>query len=194
MKSKYVFITLIVLYLLLIKLISPEYLNSQDAKIQKKGSLTINYKLSKISKIASNQLAVWIEDSKGNYIQTVFVTKFTAQGGYSLRKESLPVWVEKSKWAKADKKMIDAVSKATQKSGINSVVWNCIDSNGKKVNPGEYYYIIEGNIYWTNRVIAKGKIIIGDKTDQSKAILEYIPKNANKVGVLIEDISAVYTP
>jgi len=194
MNFKHLFITLIVVFILLIKSISPEYLNSQDTKTEKKGTLTITYKLYKIPKIASNQLAVWIEDSNGNFINTIFVTKFTGQGGYSQRKESIPHWVVKSKWKNADKKTVDAVSKATQKPGINSIVWDCLDSKGKPVTSGEYYYFIEGNIYWINRVIAKGKIVIGDKPDQSKAALEYIPKDGEKVGVLIEDVSAVYTP
>ena len=50
-----------------------------------------------ISKKNSPQFAVWIEDTAGNYISTVFVTEKTATEGWianngNRRKEALPYW------------------------------------------------------------------------------------------------------
>lgn len=53
-----------------------------------------------ISKKNSPQFAVWIEDTAGNYISTVFVTEKTATEGWiankgNRRKEALPHWCHK---------------------------------------------------------------------------------------------------
>ena len=45
---------------------------------------------------ASNQFAVWVEDAKGNFIRTLYVTNYTGQGGFRIRKDCLPTWVRRS--------------------------------------------------------------------------------------------------
>lgn len=158
------------------------------------GSVKIQYNLSKIPKLASNQLAVWIEDEKGNYVRSIYATKFVATGGYSERQQALPEWIKKSNWKNASKSEVDSVSGATQKPGVIDLTWDCTDKNGKAVKPGKYFYFVEGNIYWENRVIWKGQIEVGNNRSESTARAEYVPKNAKSQGDLIENVSAVFTP
>ncbi len=45
------------------------------------GKVTLTYTLQRISRRASNQLAVWIEDARGVHVRTLFATDFMARRG-----------------------------------------------------------------------------------------------------------------
>ena len=47
--------------------------------------LEISFSYANVRRIASSQFAFWIEDLNGNYIDTLYVTQWTAQGGYKRR-------------------------------------------------------------------------------------------------------------
>ena len=78
------------------------------------------------------QFAIWLEDTNGNYLQTLYVTKKASKISWIFapkkgRPESLPVWYHASKHAttktakkdKANENLdIDAVTSATPKGGI----------------------------------------------------------------------------
>jgi len=125
------------------------------------GTVTILYVLDRTQTIASNQIAVWVEDDGGNYIKSLFTTKFGAEGGFKKRPDTLPEWVEKSSWENATPEEVDAVSGATPQSGTISVVWDLTDRTGKPVSVGTYVYKIEGIISWKNRVVWQGRIDVG---------------------------------
>ncbi|HOV12754.1 MAG TPA: DUF2271 domain-containing protein [Spirochaetota bacterium] len=157
-----------------------------------KREVVINYSLNRIPKIASNQIAIWIEDETGSIIRTLFVTKFTAKGGYKKRSQALKRWVSNYDVDKKTKNEIDAISGATQKPGKHSIIWNCKDNKGNSVKNGKYYYCIEGNIFWDNMVYVKGEITISDKNEKSVPEIKYSPEDAEKVGVLIYDVFAIF--
>jgi hypothetical protein len=158
------------------------------------GSVDIRYVLFRIPKIASNQLAVWIEDGEGSYLKTVYAARFTAGGGFRRRPHALPEWVRVSNWENASASEVAAVSGATQKPGEQHLVWDCTDGNGYPVPAGTYVYKIEGNIYWENRVIWQGRIEVGEVKNSSIAQASYFPAGAAEKGVLLEDVRAVFTP
>jgi hypothetical protein len=172
---------------------SPSQPGSSSVSDRSPGSVTITYILSHIPKIASNQIAVWIEDESGNYVRTLYVTRFTASGGYKQRPESIPLWIKTSDWTNASKNEVDAVTGATQKPGVITLTWDCKDKDGQSVKPGKYVYIIEGNIYWNDRVVWRGEIEVGNEENTSLAKAEYIPQTAKDSGILIENVSAVFT-
>ena len=76
------------------------------------------------------QFSVWLEDSNGNFIRTLYVTERASHKSWIMspkegRPESLPVWYhsskhESSKTKKQDAKdtQLDAVTSATPKGGI----------------------------------------------------------------------------
>ena len=154
----------------------------------------IRYFLHLQPRMASNQIAVWIEDEDGNYIKTVFATRYTAQGGYDHRPLSLPHWREASDWDNASHHYVDAVSAATPLSGNHTAVWDCTDDQGLPVSPGTYVYKVEGNIFWENMVIWSGQISIGETPDSSEAEPEYIPERAHRKGILLENVRAEFVP
>ena len=54
-------------------------------------SVTLDFE--KQSGYATNQFAVWVEDSQGNLLQTLYATRFTAGGGYRDRPDAIPQWI-----------------------------------------------------------------------------------------------------
>ena len=76
------------------------------------------------------QFSVWLEDSEGNFIKTLYVTERASRKSWILspkegRPESLPVWYHASKHESGRTKeknkdlKLDAVTGVTPKSGIN---------------------------------------------------------------------------
>ncbi len=110
---------------------------------------------------ASNQFAVWIEDAQGALIQTLYATRYTAQGGYLQRPDSIPSWVEKSGLASMSQADVDAVTGATPRPGTLSYVWDLTDASGNPVPPGEYRAMVEGSLRWKNRVVYSGTFLVG---------------------------------
>ena len=133
------------------------------------GRLTITFDYEKQSGMASNQFAVWIEDMEGNYIKTLYATKYTANGGYKDRPDSIALWVEKSGLASMQKSEVDAIAGPTPKAGNLSYSWNLTDASGNAVLPGEYKFYVEGTLRWKNCVIYSGTIKIGGEAAEVTA-------------------------
>ena len=53
------------------------------------GEVIISFNFERQSGWASNQFAIWIEDMDGNYINTLYATAWTANGGYASRPDSI---------------------------------------------------------------------------------------------------------
>ena len=159
------------------------------------GTVTISYTLFHPRWIASNQLAVWIEDAHGVFVKTVFATDFMARRkGYIKRPQSCPEWVKASGLANLSDASIDAVSGATQKPGPIELSWNCTDANGKAVLTGAYTYKVEGNISFEKRVLWEGTIQVGSTPVTSVAVPTYIPDSARTAGTLVTEVRAKFEP
>ncbi|MDD4311260.1 MAG: DUF2271 domain-containing protein, partial [Eubacteriales bacterium] len=109
------------------------------ATVQREDDIVaITFDFQKQSGYATNQFAVWIEDADGNLVKTLYVTQFTANGGYEKRPDAIPAWVERSGIAKDNAQ--DATSGATPKSGLLRYVWDLTDEAGARVADGTYTY------------------------------------------------------
>ena len=73
------------------------------------------------------QLAIWLEDTEGNYVKTLYVTERASHKSWIMspkegRPESLPVWYNASKYEPAKSAspdaVLDAVTSATPKGGL----------------------------------------------------------------------------
>jgi len=127
-------------------------------------------KIPEATGLASNQWAVWIEDDSGRMVKTVFVTNFTAKGGWMIRPESLPTWVAKAQPADLSKVQIDAISSATPRSGNKTYTWNCRDEGGQVVPAGVYHFYVEGSYSWQNKVLFSGTFRVGGNTVNDIAV------------------------
>ena len=151
------------------------------------GRVIISFEYVGQSGSASNQFAVWIEDMDGNYLQTVFATLWTANGGFGSRPDSIALWVEKSGIASMPSYYVDAVSGATPQTGEFSCVWNLADIDGKTVAPGEYRFFVEGTLRWKNYVLYSGVIEIGDDPATVQANAEYVYEGSSNQPALTND-------
>jgi len=111
----------------------------------------------------SNQWAVWIEDSEGAVVKTLFVTRFTADGGYIPRPACTPVWVSKAQPDSLSQEAMDAFSGATPLSGLQPYSWDLTGADGNKVAAGTYTLMVEATLYGASEVIYKTPLAIGFK-------------------------------
>jgi hypothetical protein len=158
------------------------------------GLVRITYRLHRLPQIASNQIAVWIEDANGGYVRTLFATSFTANGGYVRRPESLVEWRTTAEWESAPPEEVESVSRPAQDGGVHTLYWDGTDRTGRAVPAGDYTYHVEGNTYWENRVLFTGTITLGEEPHTSSAEHEYLPAAAEQDGVLVEDVTAEFSP
>jgi hypothetical protein len=108
----------------------------------------LSFSYTRLSGSASNQFAVWVEDSQGRYIKTLYATKYTAIGGWKRRETSIPVWVKKSGLSNLTNAQIDAITGATPRTGALTYAWDGTDSSGAFVSPGNYILFLEGTLRW----------------------------------------------
>ncbi|MBM6865491.1 DUF2271 domain-containing protein [Bacteroides caecigallinarum] len=130
--------------------------------------------------IASSQYAIWIEDENGNLVRTLYVTSFTANGGYEYRKDAVPVWVNKAKPQKLSYAQIDAITGATPRNGVLTYQWNGTNDKGNPVSPGSYKFFVEGTLYWKNRIMYSGEFVWGG-SGQDSISMEVQHFNQSKV-------------
>ncbi len=86
------------------------------------------------------QTAVWVEDKKGNFVKTIYVSGFS--GFVKEKQVNLSTWSKSSEFVD-----VDGVTSASIDLGQHIYVWDLKDSLGKKVKPGEYSINIE-IAYW----------------------------------------------
>ena len=152
------------------------------------GGVAVTFRYEKQSGSASNQYAIWVEDMDGNHINTLYATKWTADGGFNNRPDSIALWVEKSGIAYMPDYYVDAISGATPKaSGSQSYIWNLKDINGDTALPGEYTVFVEGTLRWKNYVLYTAVITIGDMPEAVEADAEFIYKASDKQAALTSD-------
>ena len=138
------------------------------------GEVAIKFDYEKISGMASNQFAIWIEDMDGNYVNTLYATRWTANGGYESRPDSIASWVSKSKLASMPKAKVDAIAGATPNTGNLSYSWDLTDADGESVQSGEYKFFVEGTLRWKNHVVYSGVIALGDAPMTIDANMEFV--------------------
>lgn len=136
-----------------------------------RNKIEIEFQYKRISGIASNQYAIWVEDENGQYMKTIFVTRFTATKGWKTRPEALPDWVIKSGIKSKDKAVVDVISGATPKTGVLKYYWDFTDEKNHEVPDGQYTILIEGSIRWGSKVIYKA--IVHKNSIDSTINIEY---------------------
>jgi len=125
--------------------------------------LEIAFSYNKQRMVASSQYAFWIEGMDGNYIDTLYVTQWTARGGYSYRPLSIPLWVSAAQPTGISSAEMDAISGATPRNGDYFAYWDFTDRNGDPVTGAQFRYFIEGTMNNNDDVLYTGVITIGSE-------------------------------
>lgn len=171
--------------------IEPLALASEQEPVGKR--LEISFSYDRLALIASNQYAIWIEDLDGNYIDTLYVTRYTSQEGHRRRPNSIPQWVSAAKPGDMSASEIDAVSGATPKPGNYVIDWDFTDRNGNMVPDSQYRYFFEASLY--NDDLAVYSSIIN--TDGEPWTDEPAPEYSNpdsEYKAMISNVKVAYYP
>jgi hypothetical protein len=136
-------------------------LAAQQAAIQPPIAAEISFNYTRLAGRASNQFAIWIEDAQGQYVKTIYATRWTAAGGWSRRPTSIPVWINRAGVAELTRAQVDVVSGATPRTGALVFTWDGTDSRGAAVPPGDYVIFLEGTLRWENQVLFSAPIRLG---------------------------------
>lgn len=167
-------------------------INTGDTIDQKAGKLLLKFNFNRASTPASNQYAIWIEDSKGNLVKTLYASDFTVHGGYRHRPDSLKFWVGKSNLASMSDSQVDAVSGATPSAGQQAYIWDCKDDQGNIVPNGEYHFYLEGTLYWSSNVLFSGSFNVGGESVNTIQIAEQYTENTETNRNMISSVTATY--
>ena len=163
--------------MLMAALISLPMAAQNSSKNAKSVELSFNYE--KQSGAGSNQWAVWIENSKGEVVRTLYVSSFTTKGrgsmngqrrrGYTFRPTCVPTWVKNAKAEDMTDEQIDAVTGATPSaSGQQTYTWDFKDAQGKDVPAGEYKISLEATLYFESIILYSGTFSTKDKAGEIK--------------------------
>lgn len=129
------------------------------ASAKKVRRVDVSFRFSRMPTEASNQVALWVENSKGKVVRTLYVSDFTAaRRGFERREQTLPHWVSSAGASTMSQKALDAVSGATLEDGKRTFHWDLRNAKGKKVKAGTYTIRLEGTLYWESNVLYTAKI------------------------------------
>jgi len=125
-----------------------------ETKVPVAASVEISFDFERMSTLASNQVAVWVEDANRELVRTILVTNFTAaRRGYRNRNMSLSHWVSAAEPEKMSDDQIDILSSATPGTGHLVCSWDLTDQNGSRVPDGVYTVYVEGTLFWESNVL-----------------------------------------
>jgi hypothetical protein len=168
--------TLLTLFVLSIAF-TPVNVSAQTSRVE------VSFTYTKQSGFASNQFAVWIEDTQGRYIKTLYATRFTAAGGWQKREYSLPLWVKQSNLEGMNKTQVDALTGATPKSGNLRYVWDGTDAMGRSLPAGEYRVLMEAALRNENYVLYTAVVKLGER-GQVTAQARYFGSSTKERGMI----------
>ena len=157
MRTRFLFL------LLLFPLITGGCKKSITEKFIRNSEINICFEYERQSGPGSNQWAIWVEDSENNLVNTLFVTRFTASGGYIPRPSCTPLWVKKAKPEDLSQETIDAFTGATPQSGLQTCLWDLTGADGEKVSAGTYFIMLEATLLNDSEVIYKIPVTVGNK-------------------------------
>ena len=160
--------------LILAILLSGIAVAQNSKKAVKASALEVSFNYQRQAGPGSNQYAVWIENEKGEFVKTLFVTSYTAKGrsrgtepakrGYIVRPACVPVWVKTSKAEEKTDMQLDAVTGATpQAGGIQTFTWDFTDEQGKAVPQGTYKVKVEATLIFDSDIVYTGTFSTEDK-------------------------------
>lgn len=193
---------------------------SQTAAEVKEGPQTFSFRLLLSEKKC--QMAIWLTDEQGAFVDTVYVTRKVAKKGLGNRRgglddklggarlSALPVWAydrgidygNGNFYPPKNKPLPDAISSATAKAG--EFVWEWKPK--KALKPGKYFYYIEVNKSFDKNehhkyswyrgqpsVVWRGIIQVGNQISMSEAKIIGHGDVAGEDGKINLDLSTLTT-
>ena len=187
--------------LILAILLSGIAVAQSSKKAVKASALEVSFNYQRQAGPGSNQYAVGIENEKGEFVKTLFVTSYTTKGrsrggeppkrGYIVRPACVPTWV---KTVKADEKtdqQLDAVTGATpQAGGTQTFTWDFTDEQGKAAPQGIYKVKVEATLIFDSDIVYTGTFSTKDKPGNI-ALTSELTKPDEQHKDMVTDVKAV---
>ena len=191
----------IISVILAVMLLSVIAVAQNSKKAAKANTLEVSFNYQNQAGPGSNQYAVWIENEKGEFIKTIFVTSYTTKGrarggeqpkrGYIVRPACVPTWVKTSKAEEKTDVQLDAVTGATpQNGGTQTFTWDFTDENGKTVPSGTYKVKVEATLFFDSDIIYTGTFTTKDKPGNIVLTSE-LTKSDEQHKDMVTDVKAV---
>ena len=178
-----------ILYLMALALIAGAAFAECVANTSSK-AIEISFTYQHAPTMASNQMAVWIEDADGAMVKTLLVTNFTAgRRGYRNREMSLPAWVAAAEPESMSDQEIDAVSSATPGQGRLTYLWDFTDELGQAVPEGVYRVYVEGTFFWESDVVYTAVIDTANPGNEIVVDMERTAPDTHDNENMITDVS-----
>ena len=189
-----------ILFLMIAAMLLSVVAVAQNSKKAAK-TLEVSFNYQKQNGPGSNQYAIWIENEKGEFVKTLFVTSYTSKGrsrggekaqrGYIVRPTCVPVWVKTSKAEEKTDQQLDAVTGATpQNSGTQTFTWDFTDEQGKAVPQGTYKIKVEATLYFDSDIVYTGSFSTKDKAGNVSLTSE-LTKTDEQHKNMVTDVKAV---
>ncbi len=153
-------------------------------------------------------MAYWIEDTAGNYLNTVYVTHKVAKIGMGITRPSiLPVWAARrnDEWGTgyptSSDPLPDTVTSATPPAGTFTWKWNVPSA----LPPGEYYYFVEVNLPWDPNdyyenytrgqpsVVFRGRLTVDSESTETTGAVAGHGHETGANGILATSIDSLTT-
>ena len=134
--------------------------------------------------------AIWLEDTKGNIAQTLFVSNDLSTTYYESGK-ACPEWVKLAGWAKAPQSLINAVTGPTPNVSEGTMPF---DLGKFKVAPGKYKFRFEVNIDDDNNVLFQGDLEVGDSAQELTIETLYLPSKPDIGTDVVKNVKVHYYP
>ena len=193
------------------------FLGSQVVAEVKKGPQTFSFRLLLSEKKC--QMAIWLTDEQGVFVDTVYVTRKVAKKGLGNRRgglndrwggprlSALPVWafsrgVNGNFYPRKNKPLPDAITSATPKTADFVWAWK----TKKALKPSKYFYYIEVNKSFDKNehhnygwyrgqpsVVWRGSIEVGNQISKTEAMIIGHGHVAGEDGKINSDLSALTT-
>lgn len=167
--------------------------SDKSGNTNKISGVDISFDFIRASGPASNQVAVWVENSDGNVVKTLYVSNFTGKArGYEKRKDALKHWVVEAEPEKMTDQEMDAVSGATPENGTQKLSWDLTDSEGKAVPAGTYRICLEGTLFWGSNVLYSGNIdLLNDQPGEVKLLEDRSDSDNSKNASMIQNVAII---
>lgn len=163
---------------------------SERETVTECAGVKISFVYQHASTMASNQLAVWIENEEGALVRTLMATDFTAgRRGYRNREAALPAWVEAADPESMTDQEIDAVSCATPIQGPLTYVWDLTNDLGEPVPAGIYLIRVEGTLYWESDTVYTAVVDLAEPADEIPLSVERTAPDAHENENMISEVT-----
>jgi hypothetical protein len=138
--------------------------------------------------VPSQQTVIWLEKPDGSFVKTLFVSEYTAYGGY-LIPGICPEWVTRANWQHVGQEEFDAVTGSTPQVGKVKMEFKLSDN---QIPEGEYNLLVETHLAENYNMLWKGRIRFPGKCRTTMDDLKYIPEKYPKIkSDLITDIQVI---